>query len=265
MDINDLNKKTLLPGTEKCTCLALKVDCSHLCVGVRKKTLVFAINANGNEFRYVNYIPSKGASFPPTSSLETPRCMEWLDSTLFVGCKIAYYLQDTESFSITKTALTKCTKSNQYLLSVALSTHSEVLLVDSDNSIHIVDKQGIPTRQVLLPSFPSFLGTPSSPLSPLGTPHTLPSLPERRHHQPHHAAHPTHHPLPVPLRRRQDLPLRLQPRVAPAHPGRSPRSPSPLAHSPRGRVPPRTQRQHLWLLSVAVLTPHHLQSRTPLA
>ena len=72
--------------------------------------------------------------------------MEWLDSTLFVGCKIAYYLQDTESFSITKTALTKCTKSNQYLLSVALSTHPEVLLVDSDNSIHIVDKQGIPTR-----------------------------------------------------------------------------------------------------------------------
>lgn len=236
---------------------------------------MFAINANGSEFRYVNYIPSKGASFPPPSSLETPRCMEWLDSTLFVGCKIAYYLQDTESFSITKTALTKCTKSNQYLLSVALSTHSEVLLVDSDNSIHIVDKQGIPTRQVLLPSFPSLLGTPSSPLSPLGTPssplsllgtpHTLPSLPERRHHQPHHPAHPAHHSLPVPLRRRQDLPLRLQPRVAPAHPGRSPRSLSLLAHSPRGRIPPRTQRQHLWLLSVAVLTPHHLQSRTPLA
>ena len=74
--------------------------------------------------------------------------MEWVESTLFVGCKIAYYLQDTESCSIIKTALTKCAKSNQYLMAVSLSARPELLLCDSDNVLAMVDKQGVPTRAV---------------------------------------------------------------------------------------------------------------------
>ena len=47
--------------------MALKVDCTRLCIGVRKKTLVFAINSNGSDFRYVSYIPSKGVCFALSS------------------------------------------------------------------------------------------------------------------------------------------------------------------------------------------------------
>lgn len=74
--------------------------------------------------------------------------MEWVESTLFVGCKIAYYMQDTESCSIIKTALTKCAKSNQYLMTVSLSSRPEVLLCDSNNVLVLVDKQGVATHAV---------------------------------------------------------------------------------------------------------------------
>lgn len=74
--------------------------------------------------------------------------MDWLGDSLFVGCKIAYYLQDVDSFSITKTVLTKCTKSSTSLLSIATSMNSEVILLDTDNTLRIFDKQGIPTHSV---------------------------------------------------------------------------------------------------------------------
>ena len=60
IDINDMNTKVLLPDTKKSTCMALKADCSKLCIGVRKKTLIFAINGISNSFRFHSYIPSKG-------------------------------------------------------------------------------------------------------------------------------------------------------------------------------------------------------------
>ena len=143
-----MSKKTLLANTEKCTCMALKIDCSKLCIGIRKKTLVFSLLSNKTGYKFVNYIPSKGKITLISYNLETPLCMDWLGDSLFVGCKIAYYLQDVDSFSITKTVLTKCTKSSTSLLSIATSMNSEVILLDTDNTLRIFDKQGIPTHSV---------------------------------------------------------------------------------------------------------------------
>lgn len=143
-----MSKKTLLANTEKCTCMALKIDCSKLCIGIRKKTLVFSLLSNKTGYKFVNYIPSKGKNTLISCNLETPLCMDWLGDSLFVGCKIAYYLQDVDSFSITKTVLTKCTKSSTSLLSIATSMNSEVILLDTDNTLRIFDKQGIPTHSV---------------------------------------------------------------------------------------------------------------------
>ena len=125
--------------------MALKVDCSKLCVGVRKKTLVYMYKSG---YRFVNYIPSKGISSTIFIMLETPRCMEFVSDTLVVGCKIAYYLQDVESLSITKTLLTKCSKSNTYNLSISMSVNPEVLALDSDNTIRMFDKKGTPLHSV---------------------------------------------------------------------------------------------------------------------
>ena len=74
--------------------------------------------------------------------------MEFVSDTLVVGCKIAYYLQDVESLSITKTLLTKCSKSNTYNLSISMSVNPEVLALDSDNTIRIFDKKGTPLHSV---------------------------------------------------------------------------------------------------------------------
>lgn len=74
--------------------------------------------------------------------------MEWLDSFLVVGCRIAYYLQDIETCSITKTILTKCVKSMTCILSVSHSTRPEIMLLDSDNTVRIIDKQGVPLYKV---------------------------------------------------------------------------------------------------------------------
>lgn len=127
--------------------------------------------------------------------------MEWVESTLFVGCKIAYYLQDTESCSIIKTALTKCVKSNQYLMAVSLSSRPEVLLCDSDNVLAMVDKQGVPTRAVSAVQPRSRVGGGAD--------------------QRDDAAHAAGGAVPLPVRDRQELPLRLQSHLPRAHPGES--------------------------------------------
>ena len=128
--------KTHLNNTQKCQCMALNADCTKLCIGVRKKTLIFTIH--NNVFTFTNFIPSK----------ETPMCMSWIDRSLFVGCKIAYYLQDVDAGAITKTVLIKAAKSWTSILTVTSSNHPEALLLDSDNTIVMVDKQGIPTHSV---------------------------------------------------------------------------------------------------------------------
>lgn len=80
--------------------------------------------------------------------IETPRCIEFMGDSLIVGCKIAFYIQDVDSFSITKTIMTKCSKSSICYLSVASSTNPEMMLLDSDNTIRTFDKQGISTHSV---------------------------------------------------------------------------------------------------------------------
>lgn len=55
-----MNTKILLPDTRNSLCMALKLDCSKLCVGVTKKTLIFSFSPVSNSFRFTSYIPSKG-------------------------------------------------------------------------------------------------------------------------------------------------------------------------------------------------------------
>lgn len=70
--------------------------------------------------------------------------MGWLDSSLYVGCRLAYYIQDVETCSIAKSILTKCVKSKTCMLSISLTARPQILLLDSDNTIRILDKQGTP-------------------------------------------------------------------------------------------------------------------------
>ena len=80
--------------------------------------------------------------------------MGWLDSSLLVGCRMAYYLQDVETCSITKSILTKCVKSKTCTLSLTHPAHPHVLLLDSDNTIRILDKPPTPLFPVLPRGFP---------------------------------------------------------------------------------------------------------------
>lgn len=174
--------------------MTLNKDCSKLCIGVRKKTLIYSIL--GNTFTLSNYIPSK----------ETPMCMGWVDNALFVGCKIAYYLQDVEQGAITKTVLTKASKSWTSLLAVTASPTGEAFLLDSDNTIFQMNKQGIPTVAVWFVSPSDVVGRP----------------------------HPTDDPtasadraLPLPLHHRIELSLRVQHPLTSAHPAHPPAGPFP--------------------------------------
>ena len=76
--------------------------------------------------------------------------MGWLESSLVVGCRMAYYLQDVDACSITKSLLTKCVKSKSCMLSISQTAQPQVLLLDSDNTIRIFDKHGTP----LFPAVP---------------------------------------------------------------------------------------------------------------
>ena len=118
--------------------MSLHPDCTKLCVSAKKKTLVFVIN--NRVFSLVNHIPSK----------ETPMSMDWIDDTLFVGCKIAYYLQDAMKGVITRTVLTKSAKTWTSMVASSISSHSECLLLDSDNTIFMVDKFGNSTHSVCI-------------------------------------------------------------------------------------------------------------------
>lgn len=116
--------------------MSLHPDCTKLCISARKKTLIFTIHDRA--FSLDNTIPSK----------ETPMSMDWIDESLFVGCKIAYYLQDVEKGAITRTLLTKAAKTWTSMVASSISSHSECLLLDSDNTIVMVDKFGNPTHAV---------------------------------------------------------------------------------------------------------------------
>ena len=70
--------------------------------------------------------------------------MSFFNQVLIIGCKIAYYMLDVNSYTILKILLSKCSKSTTFMM--ATSDHSEVLLLDTDNTIRVFDKQGLPSR-----------------------------------------------------------------------------------------------------------------------